>query len=154
MYECQPVGMQYLSLCVHIPAWFAVFQIPHDRVVDVLHMNTDLMGPSCIQPAFHIGAVLEALQYMEMGAGFTRRLICHFHFLPVSGITSDRCVDQSVIMHDVAHDDSQVVPSACLAFKLCGDRCMSKVILAGNDASGRIFIDPVDDAGTDHTVDA
>ena len=36
-----------------------IYFIPQQRVMHMGHMNTDLMSPPCLEPAFHIGVLSE-----------------------------------------------------------------------------------------------
>ena len=59
------VRMQELSVCLHGLA-IAVFLIPHYRMSDILHMNTNLMRSSGFQTTFHQGIIFKSLNHLEM----------------------------------------------------------------------------------------
>ena len=71
----------------------SIERIADQRMADIGQMDPDLVGPSCLEPAFdQRGLHAEPLQYLVMGDG---RLAGggHRHFLPVALAAADRPLD-------------------------------------------------------------
>jgi hypothetical protein len=154
MHERQPVRVQNLPLRVHQPADAAVFRIAGHRMADVLQMHADLMRAAGLQGAFEIGVLREALTHMEMRDGAAAVELGDGHALAVAGITADGRINDAVVMVNDAVGNSQIFPMAGLVDQLGGNGLMGLVVLAGDDAAGRVLVDAVDDARPDPAVDA
>ena len=66
--KSQDAGMQTLSLrCKRGLALSGIYFIAHERVMDIGHMDADLMGPAGLQPAFHICILPESAKNLSVG---------------------------------------------------------------------------------------
>ena len=69
----------------------AVALVVEQCVADALHVDTDLVGASSLQLAFHEGDVSQSLQYAVVGdGGFAVRVLVgqYGHLQPVFGVTA------------------------------------------------------------------
>ena len=58
-----------------------VHSIPQKRMADTGHVDANLMGAACLQPALHMGVLPETVQNPVMGYCILAVLIIDAHFL-------------------------------------------------------------------------
>ncbi len=98
MRESYPMGMEELPIEAKardrmLGSVRGIGGIPHDGMLDVLHMHADLVGATGIELAFkeRVPLILwprfESFEHAEGGDGFTsRRAITHSHAHPLLGM--------------------------------------------------------------------
>ena len=97
------------------------------------------MGPSRIQRTLNEAGMGIALQNMEACPCFSA-LFSDRHLLPIPRITADRRIDQTIIIPQYTFHNRLVFSMAGLILQLEGDGAMRKIVLARDQASGRILI--------------
>ena len=66
-----------------------------DGMMDISHVDADLMSPARFQLTFDPGVIAIALQYFEMGHSFAATLKGDGHLDPIFGMAADRGIDDA-----------------------------------------------------------
>ena len=120
------------------------------------HVNTDLMGPSCLQPAFDVGILSETFQDRIMR---NRVSACTLtgsqdsHLLAVLRMPSDRSVDHTFIQAQIAVNNGPVAPVDGMVLQLLTETVVCRIGLGDHQGSGGVPVDPVYDSGPQHSID-
>ena len=77
----------------------------------------------------------------------------HSHFLPVCGTAADGSVHRPGILPKIAGDDAAVGPGQRVILKLLRQFHMGEVVFCGDDETGGVPVNAVDDAGPQFSVD-
>ena len=124
----------------------AVYGVSEQRVPDGGHMYTDLMCPPRLQRKFAESIIPEAPEYTVMCNGLFSPGLYDSHLFPVLRISPDIALDRSGIVPDNSAYDAVIDPRHRMYLELFGDLSVCRVVLADDERSGRVFIDPMDDA--------
>lgn len=123
-------------------------------MMDIGHMDTDLMSPPRFQFTFHPSIVAVALKDPEMRNGLTTAFEGHGHPYAVLGMPADGSIDDTFFFRNIAMNQGPVGPVRRMGLYLFGKAFMSFVGLGGNHDARRIFIQPMNDARPDDAIDA
>lgn len=77
----------------------------------------------------------------------------HSHFLPVRRTAADGSVHRPVILPEIAGDDAAVGPGQRVILKLLRQLHMGGIVFRGNDETGGVSVNAVDNAGPQFSVD-
>ena len=131
----------------------AVSGIIDYRMMDILHMDSDLMGPAGLEFDIKQCGIIVALLDLKKCDGFLGIFRRDAHHLPVLLTASDRSIDLPFIVFDDAAYDRVVFAIAGLVFQLIGKEAMCLIVFGADQKSRSIFVDPVDDARSVIAVD-
>ena len=121
--------------------FWAVHGIPQYRMTYGCHVNTDLMGPSCLQPAFDVGILSETFQDRIMR---NRVSACTLtgsqdsHLLAVLRMPSDRSVDHTFIQAQIAVNNGPVAPVDGMVLQLLTETVVCRIGLGDHQGSGGV----------------
>ncbi len=119
------------------------------------HVDTDLMCAAGLQPAFDlVEFVVQVVQDTVMGDCPLPGFRYDFPLFSIYRMPADRFVDCSLFSGKIVVHDGVVCSVDRVCTKLLGQAEMSAVIFAHDERAGCIFIDPVDDAGPQDSIDA
>ena len=129
-----------------------IYLISQQRMMNMCHMDTDLMCSSCFKTTLHIGILPESLENLAVGHSLLP-VASHSHTLPILGIPSQGSIYSEFIFRNVVVQNGKIAPHDTVLLKLGCDAVMGCVVLADYHASGGVSVNPVDDAGAHHAVD-
>ena len=118
------------------------------------HMYTDLVGAACLKTALYIGGVPETFQNLIMGDGILAVFVVDGHFLAVNRVTADWPLYGSLILLQIAGNNSPVSALDGMVLQLLGQIPVCGVIFAHKKCPGGVFVNAVDNAGTHYSVDS
>ena len=118
------------------------------------HMNANLVGTAGLKLAFDISVIPESLQNPVMRDSASAVWCFCAHFLPVCRITSDRRVHCTCIFFQIAEDNGVIPACNMMFFELVCKDLMGPVILADEERTCRVHIDPVDNPRAENTVNS
>ena len=145
--------MQTLSFCLKRRlSLYGVDFVSEKRVMDIRHMDANLMSPAGLQPAFYVGEVTETPQHFTVCNG-SLSIRPDRHLLSLFGIPSDGLVDSEFVFRDIVVQDGVITSYDRVFLELRRNTAVRRVILANDDASGSVSVDPVDDPRSKDTVD-
>lgn len=121
-------------------------------MADVGHVHPDLVGAARFQTALYIIHTGIALQHRPMGHGVPSAGH-HSHFLPIRRAAADGSVHRPGILPKIAGDDAAVGPGQRVILKLLRQFHMGEVVFCGDDETGGVPVNAVDDAGPQFSVD-
>ena len=106
--------------------------ISQQRMMDICHMDSDLMCPAGLQTAFHVGVIPVSLKHMDMcHRGLSVRR--HGHFFAVFRVSAHRSVNGQIIFPDCSVNNRPVSSRDTVFFQLLRDGLMRVIILADNN---------------------
>ena len=114
-----------------------------ERMTDMLHVSTNLMGSTCLQHTLHKRGISKALQYPIMRyRTFTDTTIRveHLHTKTILGISSDVPLDTTFVLNDISPYQSIVSAMGGLIEKLLSQRGLGTRSLCHNKQTRRILI--------------
>ena len=79
--------------------------VHEERMADVFHVGTYLVGSACLQDALHEGGIAESLQHLVVGNGSLANAtirVEHLHAEAILRVATDIALDASLILHDIA----------------------------------------------------
>ena len=116
-------------------------------------MYADLMRPPCLQRKFAEGIIPEAPEHPVMRNSLFSPGLHDSHLFPILRVSPDIALDRSGIVPDNAADDPVIDPGHGVYLKLFRNLSVCRIVLADDERTGRVFIDPVDDARPQNAVD-
>ena len=139
-------------------AGFAVDGIADEWGSFVMHVDADLVGAAGVEMAEHEccdGGGVGGEGFVIGDRGFAARRIDDRHFLAVYGVSADVGEDGFLFRFRDALSDGEVKFLHRAAFGKLGDERLVGYVRFGDDeATGRVFIESVDDAWTLNAADA
>src|SRR5690554_1119212 len=126
----------------------AIERVTYQRIVDVRHMDTNLMRAPGFQlePDMSVGTKL--LQYAVMGDRFLADTD-HSHLLTVFGVAPHRLIDAATTGH-YAVDHGLVFPPHAALLQLSHDIGLGGDGFGHDHEAGGVLVEPVHDTGTGH----
>lgn len=155
MLKTENHGMKRLALqSLHRAFLWPVEPIAQERVTNMCHMYADLMGSPGFQAAFNVSVAVQPLKHADMGNGRLAPAVRNdCHLLAVNRMASDIALNCNFVFRQVSVNDRAVSAGDAVYGKLSGKALMSNIIFADDKRSGRILVDPVNDAWPEDTVD-
>ena len=145
--------MQTLSFCLKRRLSLSgVDFVSEKRVMDIRHMDANLMSPAGLQPAFYVGEVTETPQHFTVCNG-SLSIRPDRHLLSLFGISSDRPVNGEFIFRDIVIQYGVIAPYDRVLLELRRNTAVCCVILTDDDTSCSVSVDSVDDPRSKDTVD-
>lgn len=123
-------------------------------MMDISHVDTNLMGTPRFQFAFYPGIVAVPFEDSEMGNGISAAFEGHSHPYAVLRMPADRGIDDAFFFGNIAMDQGPVGSVRRMGLYLFGKAFMGFVGLSGDHDSRRIFIQSMNDARADDAIDA
>ena len=132
----------------------AVNRVTQKGMSDMCHVDTNLMCAASLQSAFDIiEFVVQMVEDTVMGDCPLPGFRYDFPLLSIYRMSADRFVDRPLFFGKIVLHDGMVCSVYRVCPKLLGQAEMGVVIFTDDERSSRVFVDPVDDAGTQHSVD-
>ena len=125
----------------------SIDKIPQQRMADMCHMNSYLMGPSGLKPALNICIIFKSFKYLYMSYGSFSVRDSGRHLFPVFGIPAYKSLDRPLILFNNTMYYSSVSSCDGMIFQLLCNASVRIVIFACNNGARGIFIYSVDDTG-------
>lgn len=75
-----------------------VHSVPQKGMADTGHVDANLMGAACLQPALHMGVLSETVQNPVMGYGILAVLVIDAHLLALHRMAADGSVHCPLIL--------------------------------------------------------
>lgn len=136
--------------------------VPHQGVSGMGEMDPDLMGAASFEPASKQSGnrlavpAVERVPDLPVGNGLAAAR-AHGHLLARMRVAIDRSVDRALPAVWRAPDKGQIASLQCagasVVGELCAQRLMRGIVLRGDHQSGRVLVEPMDDAGTADAAD-
>ena len=117
-------------------------------------MYTDLMCPPRLQRKFAESIIPEAPEYTVMCNGLFSPGLYDSHLFPVLRISPDIALDRSGIVPDYSAYDAVINSRHRMYLELFGNLSVCRIILADDERTCRVFIDPVDDSRPQNAVNS
>ena len=155
--ESERAGVEQLAMHFYtfdlcrLPAR-SVQLIAGKRVVDVCHVDSDLMGTSGLEYCPHKGISSESLEHLYMSDCIPCRASVHRVSHAVALIAPDRFIYGQLILAYIVVDQSGVLTGDAVLLELGCERLMCLVVLGYHEKTAGILVYPVDYAGAYHTV--
>ncbi len=158
MLEAQFPGMEHLAW---IGSPFAIDFVAQEWMAQMLEMNANLVRATGVERAFEKGRRAEIsrrLQFREdspAGAGVASFAgLDHGHLLSVHRMAPDGGLNGSALAGEPARGKSEINLRYLTPRELPAQGLMRQIGLCGDEASARLFIQPVNDAGAQFAADA
>ena len=146
--------MQALAVLTQLRLFMSVDRIAQNRVADMGHMNTNLVGASRLQLAAHVGITPVAPDHLPVGHRIAGIAGSDGHLLPVGRMAADGGIHSSGVLPEAAADNGLVGSGHGVILQLGGQHRVGKVVFRHRQKAGGILVDAVDDAGAQLAVDA
>lgn len=158
MVKTDDAGMQCLPLKFGKMAGqlWAIYGITQQRMMDVGHMDANLMGAPGFETAFDmVELMVQMADYTIMrDSVFAPIPAYHRHPLAVNRMSANGGIHRPLIHIEVVVDDGVIAARDGVDAELPGKGMMRQIGFTGHQGARRILVDAVDDAGTHDSVDA
>jgi hypothetical protein len=133
----------------------AIDRIADQRVAEMAHMDTHLMGAAGFQAAFHEGGAFQCFHSAIMCHGvLAAPLALHGHLLAIPIGPPDPCIDRAACRAGMAAHDREVAADDAVILELAGEPLMGGIGFRHHQQPRGVFVDAVYDAGTCDAPDA
>ena len=120
---------------------------------DTRHVDTDLVGPSCLQAAADLCVSVVPCQHFPVGHGGTPGSLHNGHALAVCRMPADGSIDDPALLPEAAADHGFIHAGEAPIRKLRRQRLVSEIVFRNNQEAGCIFVDAVNDPGAFFSAD-
>jgi hypothetical protein len=117
-------------------------------------MDPDLVGAAGLQPAPQVGIAAVPLQDLPVGHGVLPIHPVNSHPLPVHRVAGDGGVHGAEVLPKAPHRHGMVFPVEAVVLQLGGQGQVGGVVFRRDEKPRGVPVDPVDDAGTELSVDS
>ena len=153
MEESQPHRMEALALEAGDRLFGAVHRVPQDGMADMGHVDSDLVGASGLQAAAHMGVARIPGDDFPVGDGAASPGD-NRHLFPVAGTAADGGVHRALVFPEIAYHHALIGPGQSVVLELSGKLLVGKVVFSGDDETGGVPVDAVNNTWSQGSADA
>ena len=153
MVQIERVRVERLARDGEMIFFVAVERVIHDRVLDVRHVDANLVRAPRFQAAIEPGIMWELLQDAEMCHGRFPRLRLHRPFHSVLWASSERQSDDAGIGGQVSVDERQIMTDGLVRADFLSERLIGPRRFGGDHDARRILVEPMHDTRARRVAD-
>ena len=131
----------------------AVYHIAKKRVSDAANVHAVLMGALGFKAAFDISVIPKTFQDLVMSHSGFSILEVHCHFLSLCGVPANGTFHYSFVICQIPMYNGPVAPGDAVVLELFCQIPVCQICLTDKKRAGRVFVNAVYNAGTEHAVD-
>jgi len=147
MDETQSACVQALSLKPFFLSLFAIDKVAEQRVSDIGHVYSYLVGASRFELASYVRIAVISREDLIMRDGVSGIALRNRHAFSVGQVTANRRINHARVVPDPAEYDRLIGSGKAVVGKLGGKETMRVVVFRGDDKPRGVHVDTVDDAG-------